>query len=249
MKYLFLKAFNQIITLFLHLIFIFIALHIVVYIHEWTHGIVAWLFGYKSSPFDIYYGNDWIFLSDINEAVNYPSIYADQKKYVVGLIAIAPMLIDACLFILGLFFIKKWNVLKSRLAAFLIYWITLMALADIYAYIPIRTFAKSEDIFNFCHSTGISNFAVAFTGGAFVCWGFFQFFWKLRDKIHIQMKIENVWSHQSLLLLSLFLFFVYFGGVGFLQPNTTAHFLSFFSWALFPLSILSYNLLRRFITA
>lgn len=246
MKRFFLKSFKEISISLLHLFFIFLAMHLVIYIHEWTHGTVAWTFGYKSHPFDVYYGKDWIFLSDINEAIDYQAIYRDQKSYVVGLIAIMPMFVDACLFMLGLSLIKGWKAFKNRFISLFIYWTTLIALADIYAYIPIRTFQKSEDIFNFCSSTNVSCVVVAILGSLFVLWGLFQFFLKVKDRAYFQMKIDSSWSRQTLLFLSLFLFFVYYGGIGFLQPNSTAYFLSMLSWALFPILFLTFNLVRRF---
>lgn len=72
---------------------IFIAHHATVYLHEWTHGTIAWLAGYKKSPFGIHYGVQWITLLDIDEAVPYPAILADGKPSVMTAIAIRPILL------------------------------------------------------------------------------------------------------------------------------------------------------------
>src|SRR5262245_48146925 len=56
------------------LFLLWVAHHIAVYVHEWTHASVAWAAGYKNSPFAIHYGTEWVTLWDIHEDVPYENI-------------------------------------------------------------------------------------------------------------------------------------------------------------------------------
>jgi hypothetical protein len=44
----------------------------IVLMHEWGHGTTAWLFGYKTSPFQVRYGG-WLLLN-CDEAVPYEQV-------------------------------------------------------------------------------------------------------------------------------------------------------------------------------
>ncbi len=154
--------------LFALLAILWIAHHSAVYIHEWTHGAVAWLTGYKSSPFAIHYGSNWFTLWDIDEAVPYEQILADGKPGIMAVIAIAPLLLQALLFLIGLRLLQKRS---NRWVFAFMYWFTLIEICETYAYIPIRSFTQHGDVYHFLYATGLSPWVVAIPGTLFCSLG------------------------------------------------------------------------------
>lgn len=195
------------------LLLVLAAYHVEVYLHEWTHGLVAWLGGYKSSPFDIHYGTRWITLWDISENINYSQITADGKAWLVALIAIAPMIMQMSLVVVGLCLLRKVQGLRY----ICLYLVTLMLLAGVYGYIPIRTFAHQDDIYNFITATGWSPWVVAIPGTLYVVWG-----------LYALLSRAKLW----LVVPTLIIFFGYYGGVGFTKPDPICHYLGMASWGL-----------------
>ncbi len=72
--------------------------YISILLHEWGHGTVAWLYGLKSSPFDVTYGS-WALLPNIDEHVNYASLLAASRGVAAALIGIAGFTVSLLLLI------------------------------------------------------------------------------------------------------------------------------------------------------
>jgi hypothetical protein len=223
----------------LSLIFmIFIAHHAVIYLHEWTHGTFAWITGYKNSPFDIHYGERWLTLLDIDEAVPYKKIFEDGKPAVVALIAIAPTVLQAIVFLLGLKLLSIQMIQTRKWLFTFLYWFILLELGEFYAYIPIRTFSESGDIFNFRSATGLSPWMIAIPGTLFVIWGIYRFLTVEEPKACSLLNITSKYGHFFFLLGTLVLFFGYYGGAGLLMPDVLSRTLSYISWGMIPIILL-----------
>lgn len=216
----------------------FIAHHTTIYFHEWVHGTVAWLTGYKSHPFAIHYGERWFTLWDIDEAVPYHQILADGKPAVMAAIALAPMIFQAILFILGLQLLSMPNIQKKRWVFAFVFWMTFFQLADLYCYIPIRTFAPKDDIFNFLFATGLSPWIVAIPGSLFVVWGIYRLLSFEVFRACDCLKITSKAGRAAFIVAIVLLFFGYYGAIGFTMPNEMSHMLSKISWALVPISLI-----------
>lgn len=215
-----------------------IAHHVMIYIHEWAHAFVAWLAGYKSSPFDIYYGVRWFTLWDINEAIDYQKIYSDGKAYIVAWIAIAATLLQMILFPIGLKVLSLSKIQKNRWLFAFFYFFTLCILGEIYAYIPIRTFSGAEDMFNFVTATGFSPWLVAIVGTLYVIWGMYQILTKQVPQAYSSLKIITKAGRFTFKLATLVIFFFYFGAAGLIKLDLVSRLLSLASWAVLLLSII-----------
>ena len=229
---------KRLIVVFSLFLIAFIAHHAMVYFHEWIHGTVAWLTGYKSHPFAIHYGEKWFTLWDIDEAVPYQQILADGKPSVMAAIAIAPLIFQALLFILGLKLLNMSSIQNRRWVFAFLFWMTFFQLAEIYCYIPIRTFAPKDDVFNFLLATGLSPWFVAIPGTLFVLWGVYRLLtfevFRACDCLQITSKVGRV----TFVLATVLLFFGYYGAVGFTMPDEISHTLSLASWALVPITLI-----------
>lgn len=227
------------------ILIIFIAHHSSVYLHEWTHSTLAWLTNYKSHPFDIHYGEKWITLLDIDDTVPYQKILADGKPFLVASIAIAPTLLQMFVFLMGLKLLRTSTIQNNRWVFAFIYWFTLFELAQVYGYIPIRTFSNSDDIFIFTNTLSLSPWVVAVPGTLFVIWGIYQILAIEEPRACNCLKIFSKSGRIAFLLTTLLIFFGYYGTPGFFKPDTVSQTLTWISWTLVPLLTIIILLRRR----
>jgi hypothetical protein len=216
-----------------------------VYFHEWVHGTAAWLTGYKSHPFAIHYGEQWFTLWDIDEAVPYQKILADGRPSVMAFIAISPIVCQALVFILGLHLLKNLNIQKRRWLFALTYWFTFFELAEIYAYIPIRTFAPKGDVYNFLLTTELSPWIVAIAGTLFVIWGIYRMLVIEVPRACCCLHISSKAGYAAFLITTVCIFFGYYGGVGSWMPDPTSQMLTKISWIMVPITLIALYIRHR----
>jgi hypothetical protein len=152
-------------------------------LHEWTHGTIAWIFGYKPSPFAIHYG-DWTLL-DADEAIDYRAILAAGRGSLVAPIAIAPIVLGGALRVAGTPLLALTAV-QRRKALWVFHWFNLSNLGQVLDYIPQRTFVPARDgllrgdVGHFVQGLGVSPWTVCVPGVLFVVAGVF---WLLRNEV------------------------------------------------------------------
>lgn len=226
-------------TFLLLLFFIFIlAHHCMVFLHEWTHGTIAWLSDYKKNPFDIHYGERWFTLFDIDEAVPYNKILKDGKRYIAASIAIGPTLLQMILFPIGLKLLHAPKIQKKKWVLAFIYWVSFFLLAETYSYIPIRTFAHSDDMFNFLHATGLSPWVLVIPGTLYVIWGVYRILTREEPFACQCLKIQSKAGRFVFLLITLLTFFGFYGTAGIVKPDSVSHVLSWMSWSMVPICLI-----------
>lgn len=211
--------------------------HIMIYIHEWVHGFVAWIAGYKSSPFDIYYGVEWYTLWDINEDIDYSKIYSDGKSYIVAWIAIAPTLVQMILFPIALKILNTSKIKKNWWLFAFFYFLALNFLGEIYAYSPIRAFSGREDMFNFITASGVSPWLVVIIGAVYVILGMYEILAKQILQAYSTLKITTKVGRFTFKLATIAIIFFYYGASGFRKPDFIPLLLGWISWGIFLLCI------------
>jgi hypothetical protein len=196
---------------------IFVAHHLSCLLHEWTHDTVAWLFGYKKGPFDIYYG-DWTLLH-VDEDVDYKRILSDGRDGVMSLIAIAPIILGGVLLLIGVALTRLQQIQRLRLLWYFLFWFMVSNLGQVLDYIPIRTFVTYSDgilrgdIGHFVQGLHISPWAVFFPGTVFVVAGVF---WLLRYELpRTYVVMGSTQTPRTVILaFALVYLFFYFGMAG-----------------------------------
>ena len=210
------------------------------FLHEWTHGFVAWLAGYKSDPFDIRYSSNWLTLWGIDEAVPYRKILADGKNYIVAIIAIAPIIEGAIFFLVGLKLLSMKIIQNKWMIFSFFYWWTLMEISEIYSYIPVRTFAQQGDIFDFLYVLEISPWVMLISGTPLVIWGLQRMLIVEELRAYDVLQIENKVGRFIFLFITLLIVFLYFGGIAFVfvYPKFMMNVASWVSLAMIPLCLI-----------
>ena len=233
----------------LYLIFLVVTLlyfilthYIALFAHEWTHGTVAWIFGYKSNPFNIYYGidkwKDLIIFPNVDEAVNYLGISFSGHPYIAGIIAITPPVITNGGLFLVFSYLSSFKSLQKRpWLYYFIFWLVIMNLGNWLDYIPVRTFSTHADIGNFIKGFGMSPWWVYIIGTYILIFFLWHFFKIQIPRAYEIMNINSTAGRAILLFIVLVTLFYFFGGTGrsAVKFNYTCNVISYSFIAAIPL--------------
>ena len=212
-------------------------------LHEYAHSFTAWALGYKANPLALDYGHlsfqNVAILSDIDENVDYASIFKAGKGHLVSLVAVAGVLLGNCIF----YAISRelYSVANKRnrqvlgLFAFLF---CLMNVGNFWCYVPVRTFTTHADMANVEAGLHISPWWVAVVIGfpfAVAIWHFFARL--LPDARSLLFRDETV-PKIILTVVSSFTVFAFFCSAGLHGYGKASHGISVLSSCLlFPLAL------------
>ena len=143
--------------------------------HEFAHSTVAWLLGLKPEPGDITWGGpsltNILLLWDIDENVDYTAALDAGRGASVALVAFAgPGLANGGFYLLSRALITLDWFAGRPVAGYVLFWFLWINLANLYCYVPLRTFAGDGDVHHFLLGTGMSPWSVYAVAGALVLW-------------------------------------------------------------------------------
>lgn len=240
------KKATQIKLILITPIFILLSHYLAVFPHEYAHSFMAWILGYKNNPLLLTYGgtswNNLLLLANIDENVDYLRIYNAGYGYYVALIAFAgPGIANGLLFIISLYLLNKASVKKNAYLFYFLFWFNLMNLGNFYDYVPIRTFAKYGDVYNFVMGLNISPWLVYIVIGYLVAYLIWCFFTKTLISAYRYLAIFSISLRAALMLICVFILFGFFGGIiGILISSKSvdytdiSHFLTLTSFLMIP---------------
>lgn len=203
---------SNVVLLWLTPIYILIA-QLTAYLHEYAHSFTAWALGFKTNPLDIIYGGwSWqniIFLANIDENVNYALIDQSGHRHLISLIAFAgPGIATLSIYLLTLYLLrKKFN----SYLYYLIFWINLINLRELWAYVPLRALSATADIANINYSLNISHWWIFILISPFVAWAVLNFFLNTLRNAYGKMGLFSTSSKATLLILTVIYFFTLTG--------------------------------------
>ncbi len=181
-----------------------------VFLHEYAHGTMAWLFGFKSNPFAIQYGH-WIYPLHVDEAVPYDRIMSLGAGYKAALIGISGYTASAMLFLLGVCLIAKRVVKHSPFWMSYFYWLAVVSMTAIFGYTPMGTFGTSQgDIGRFVYGLNISAWWPFVIGGLFSIMGILYLLLSVQKKVIASLPIRSTFGIRAHLILTLYFLFLYF---------------------------------------
>ena len=174
------------------LLYSFVCLILTYYIsvlaHEYSHATMAWIFGYKKSPFDILYGS-W-YLMPVSENVDYQAILASSTPWHGGLIGIAGIGMTVILFFLSLFFLDRKWIKSSCFATIFFFWLGAINVMEMFTYVPNRVFIEG-DITEFYRGFSISPFWIFIPGTVLVLWALYRFYSKEVHKLYALFRSKS----------------------------------------------------------
>jgi hypothetical protein len=227
-----------------------ISFTIVVFLHEWTHGLLAWWFGYKDNPFDIIYGGlnvHNILWQGVDQNVNDFAIAFIGHPYLSGIILIVPLIIvNGGLGFLSIFLLKH-NLNKnkvSRVYLLFLYFFILWNIGEFYSYTCLRSFSTHADVGLFLDYFQLSPWCIFIPGLYLSLYAFNIILGSLNHKFFDQQQLalitKNIAHFAACLLL--FVFPVYIStGWQFSRFGPVVEFVSILSIAVLPLFLYLYR--------
>ena len=204
---------SNIILLFLTPLYMWIGHILSVFPHEYAHSLIAWALGFKANPLDIIYGGwSWqniIFLANIDENVNYVLIDQLGHRQLISLIAFAgPGIGTLAVYLITLYLLRK--SFNSYLY-YLVLWLNLDAIRELWAYVPLRSLTDRADIAHINESLGISHWWIFMLISPLVAWGVWNFFSNTLKNSYEKLGLLSTASKVILLILTVFYFFTLTG--------------------------------------
>ena len=214
-------------------IFILLSHYLSVFPHEYAHSFAAWLLGHKNSPFDLNYGgtalSNILLLMNIDQNVDNKMIYALGYPSHVGIIALAGIVMNLLLLIFSFQMLKLYAVKQRPYLFYFLFFLNLMNLGSLFAYIPIRIFATQTnmlDIVDVEQAFGISPWWIYSICGYLMAFLIWQFFTQTLVTAYIILKIQNLFLKAGLMIICVVILFAYFGIAGFFSHGGVPYFLS-----------------------
>jgi hypothetical protein len=195
----------------LSVIAIILSYYLAVILHEWGHGTVAWLYGYKEAFYDVRYGG-W-FLLNVDENVPYNQILAAHRGTTAALIGIAGLSVSTLLFLISLFVLKR---IKHGVYVFtFFYWFLVFNMIPIIQYLSVQTFSIEGDAGRFVHGLNISPLWIFIPGVIFIVFALIQVLKKIVPRAYARLDIHALWAQRLFLLISLGIMFLWIYAQGY----------------------------------
>lgn len=219
-------------------IFLLLSHNLAFFLHEYAHSFMAWFLGYKMHPLDLYYGGNslanLLLLIDVNENINYSSLFHTAPGFKITLIAFAgPGIANGLLYLLSYYYLKSPKPKSHPYLFYFIFCFNLMNLGNLYDYVPLRTFSGSGDVEHFVQGLGISPWIIFVVFGYIVALAIYYFFKKTLQSAYLNLQLGNA-GKASLMILSVLFIFGYFAVPGIIDTATISHFLGLASVIAIP---------------
>ena len=213
-------------------------------VHEYAHTFTAWALGYKTNPLALDYGRlnlrNLLILSDIDENVDYRSLFGAGRGRLASLIAVSGVLLGSGIFYIVSRVLYSFAKLRNRpilgLFAFLL---CLMNVGNFLDYVPVRTFTTHADMANVERGLRISPWFIITVLGFPFAVAIGHFFMKLLPDARGFLFPYGAIPQRVLAVVSSFTVFAFFGSAGMRGYGQTSHWLSVLSMCLlFPVVLI-----------
>lgn len=198
---------NPCLTLLKNLTAIIIAYYVSLLLHEWGHGFMAWLYGVKTSPFDVQYGG--YLLQNADENVDYVGLMASGRNMVSALIAIAGPIVSLTILIIALSILYSNKINNKPLTFTLIYWLLIMNMVPSIQYLSVSPFASGGDTGHFAQGLNFSPWWIFIPGTIFIIFILSIILKNIIPKACAIIPIKSLLGQNLFLLTSLFVMFLF----------------------------------------
>lgn len=195
--------------------------------HEYAHSFLATALGFKSNPWLLHFGRPTLanitIMSQVNENVDFASIYAHGHGYLAALVAFAGFGIgNAVLYFLCLGILLTSKLSLTPLWRLFFFWLCLMNAGNFYDYVPIRTFAHSGDVAYIVRGLGCPPWVILVALGIPTALAIWHLFWRLFPATMHRSFPNDPYRQAVLRITSICLVFIFYGGVGLLSDSPVA---------------------------
>ncbi|NLD57932.1 MAG: hypothetical protein GX651_07355 [Methanomicrobiales archaeon] len=177
-----------------------------VILHEHIHSTTAYLLGHMHSPFAIIWGNP-LTLNGWDEGVSYSALFSAGLGPDAAIIAAMPLIFHAIIVMCGLYVLLTPILVKRRWWFHLIFWLVVMNLMELIAYIPMRPFAAHGDIGNINHGLGLSPWVLFIAGTLLILVWLYILFCRVLPRANVIIAGDSTPIRYALLFLPAFFVF------------------------------------------
>ncbi len=185
---------------------------LVVVTHEFTHSTMAWLLGEKQSPLGIIWGNP-LTLTGWDEGVEYMRMFAQGHTLHAAIIGFCPLIMHSLVVGLGIGLMRGHQLATRPWAFHAVYWLVVVNVMELVAYVWMRAFADHGDIGIFNRATGLSPWWVFILGSALLAWALWLFFRHALPRLLDLFALDDRVSAWTMLILTAFLIFLWGSGI------------------------------------
>lgn len=176
-----------------------------VILHEHIHSTTAYLLGHMANPLAIVWGNP-LTLSGWDEGVSYSDLFSAGLGPDAAIIAIMPLIFHAIVVTGGLYILLS-PLLAKKWWFHCIFWLVVMNLMELIAYMPMRAFETHEDIGNINHGLGLSPWVLFFPGTLIILIWLYLLFCRVLPRANVIIAGDSQPIRYALLVLSAFFVF------------------------------------------
>lgn len=220
-------------------VFMVLANFLVVFAQEYAHAITAGMLSHKGHSLTIYFSCKSLMnlplLFHINAHVNYDLMTSAKHMRDLAVIGFAGLgLANGGMYLLTFSLLKRKLIQRLHLVYYFLFWLNFMSIAQIFSYIPVRTFSDHGDAANIAHGLHISPWLICIFGGYAVTFMIWHFFTRTLTCTYDVLQLKSNRVKAILMMLCAIPLFGYFGVTGFIDNSDVAHFLSAASLFLLP---------------
>ncbi|MDO9034372.1 MAG: hypothetical protein Q7U51_04130 [Methanoregula sp.] len=179
---------------------------VIVIIHEHIHSTTAYLLGHMQNPLAIVWGNP-LTLNGWDEGVSYSALFSAGNGTDAAIIAIMPLIFHAVVVTCGLYLLLSPALVTRKWGFHLIFWLVIINLMELIAYMPMRAFATNGDIGNINHGLGLSPWALFFPGTLLILTWLYLLFYRVLPRANVIIAGDSQAVRYALLCLSAFFVF------------------------------------------
>jgi len=199
--------------------------------HEFLHSILAWALGIKENPWLIDWGGssliNILLLWHIDENVDYHGALDDGNAFTVAIVALSgPLLANGGMYLI----FRKLSTtvwVKARpFAAWVVFWLIVVNLGNLWCYIPMRAFAADGDFRHFIWATGASPWLMYVVVGYLVLWGLVDFYRRVLPSSLDASRMQTAWARAIVLVVATGVIFAFFAIPGFLETDAVSTFIA-----------------------
>lgn len=177
-----------------------------VIIHEHIHSTTAFLLGRMQDPLAIVWGNP-LTLDGWDEGVSYSSLFNAGLGVDAAIIAVMPLVFHAIVVTAGMYLLLSPLLLKKKWTFHLVFWLVVMNLMELIAYMPFRAFAENGDIGNINHGLGLSPWVLFFPGTLLILLWLGVLFVRILPRANVIIAGDSQPVRYALLFLAAFFVF------------------------------------------
>jgi hypothetical protein len=183
-----------------------------VVIHEHIHSTTAYLMGHMQSPWGIEWG-DLITLDGWDEGVSYSAMFSAGQGVDAAIIAVSPLIMHTVIVIAGLYLLLSGAIFRNKWLFHLTFWLVIVNMMALVAYMPERAFSLHGDIGNINHGLSLTPWLLFCVLTPLIVLGLYYLYGRVLPRMYAVVAGESRWVRYEILIFSAFYLFIFRGSI------------------------------------